>query len=389
MAANPPPGGGPGAPPAPAPVGPAQAAALAGKAQEALAAMGGGAFPQSGGLILGIIGGQIRSYPRIFNSFLSGLDYDDTMRFIDAFPAHLTSVYKFGLTADWLWAGQPQLTTHNAVIQWHVNQAPGAGLAPLPLLGLVELCVPPERRCDPVSLDPGAYLLNGKPRHGTLPPASPSPSQCPTNSAPKDTADPGTAALSTHTQTSLSSSTTKDQQTSTTDTDGRRPPFETASLHNRLYSFAALLKLGADPGTIPNTLITNWVDPRDRHLLAVLPRIINPNPRAADGSAQNGTLLHQIVHALRRQMHRVEMNANLTAREKSRARGRHLRRADQLLQRVKAGNARGKPDIHDDRSGEPAADGAGGRPGAWVSPALLLSVSGSIPEVTVVLGESA
>lgn len=75
---------------------------------------------------------DLRALP-IFDCILEHLDYDSILNFIDAFPAHLSAAYTWGLGPTGPWQdGIFQCTHPREVIDWH-SERQGVNVLPLPL----------------------------------------------------------------------------------------------------------------------------------------------------------------------------------------------------------------------------------------------------------------
>ncbi|KAL2855783.1 hypothetical protein BJX68DRAFT_264131 [Aspergillus pseudodeflectus] len=97
------------------------------------AGTGRGGFTIWGGLILAMLPSNPLGVPLkpIFDSFLSGMDYYDLLNFIEAFPALLLHIHRWGLGPGGAWRNMPVFRTPQEVIDWHRSVAPpGTNLPP-------------------------------------------------------------------------------------------------------------------------------------------------------------------------------------------------------------------------------------------------------------------
>ncbi|KAJ0415437.1 hypothetical protein BJY00DRAFT_317861 [Aspergillus carlsbadensis] len=98
------------------------------------AGTGRGGFTVWGGLILAMLPSNPLGVPLkpIFDSFLSSMDYHDLLTFIEAFPAHLLHIHRWGLGKTGAWRDMPVFHTPQDVIDWHRSVAPPGANLPLP-----------------------------------------------------------------------------------------------------------------------------------------------------------------------------------------------------------------------------------------------------------------
>jgi hypothetical protein len=97
------------------------------------AGTGRGGFTLWGGFILAMLPSNPLGVPLqpIFDSFLNSMDYYGLLTFIEAFPAHLLIIHRWGLGKGNAWSKMPVFHTPQDAIDWHRSVAPpGTNLPP-------------------------------------------------------------------------------------------------------------------------------------------------------------------------------------------------------------------------------------------------------------------
>ncbi|KAL2841041.1 hypothetical protein BJY01DRAFT_249750 [Aspergillus pseudoustus] len=98
------------------------------------AGSGTGGFTLWGGVIMSMIPAAnpgVDMSP-LFDSFLSGLTFQELLSFTEAFPALLIHIHRWGLHPKGTWARMPLLNTPQEVINWHLAVAPEGTPIPAP-----------------------------------------------------------------------------------------------------------------------------------------------------------------------------------------------------------------------------------------------------------------
>ncbi|RDW64501.1 uncharacterized protein DSM5745_09912 [Aspergillus mulundensis] len=112
-----------------------------------------------------------------------------------------------------------------------------------------------------------------------------------------------------------------------------------------------LLRLGADPGTIPvpEVYLRDLPNPRDKFLHRVLDDIPNPTTPAKISDivppyvGEGGSLLHYIIVGLEIKLYALSRNDRFTAAQKRTRRRTLIKRAQRLIALVRKGNSNGAP----------------------------------------------
>ncbi|KAL3457568.1 hypothetical protein BJX64DRAFT_293057 [Aspergillus heterothallicus] len=125
MAAPPPPAGGPGGPPAP--VGNEHFRQIMDNMRQVPGAgTAGGGFTLWGGVIMSMLPGANNGSDMkpLFDSFLSSMNWVEVLVFLEAFPAHLAHVLRWGRGPGGSWHRMAVLSTPQDVVDWHKAVAP-------------------------------------------------------------------------------------------------------------------------------------------------------------------------------------------------------------------------------------------------------------------------
>lgn len=121
-------------------------------------------------------------------------------------------------------------------------------------------------------------------------------------------------------------------------------PLEAARTLNRFSHFKKLLSAGANPDKMVLLDLLDLPRPSDKWFKAALGyfRNINPNPGE---QVSGGTLIHQVISSLHRQITDVQSDPGLSTSQKAGKRRRLKARAADLIRLVRGGSLQGRPDL--------------------------------------------
>ncbi|OJJ08228.1 hypothetical protein ASPVEDRAFT_878653 [Aspergillus versicolor CBS 583.65] len=121
-------------------------------------------------------------------------------------------------------------------------------------------------------------------------------------------------------------------------------PLQAARTLKRFNHFKKLLSTGADPDEMVKLDLLDLPRPSDKWFKTALGffRNINPNPGQ---QVSGGTLIHQVIASLHREITEVQSNPHLSTSQKAGKRRRLKTRAADLIRLVRVGSIQGRPDL--------------------------------------------